>query len=115
MEKNRKNTGSNALVTKGFLKKALEGLKLDIKAELRPIIDRLNDHEFRLVRIEERLENTSTKDQLDQVIKNMDFVMRSIKTFDDERTFDAHRIGILEDTSKVHSHDIKLLKLKVGV
>lgn len=109
MEKKRKNTGSNALVTKGFLKTTLE---TTLKTALRPIVDKLSDHEVRLRHIEE---NMATKDQLDQVIKNMDFVMRTIKKFDDERTFDGHRIGMLEETSKVHTHDIKLLKLKVGI
>lgn len=101
MEKKRKNTGLNRLVTVGLLQTAL-----------RPLIDRLNTHDVQLQRIEE---NMATKDQLDQVIRNMDFVMRTIKKFDDERTFDGHRIGMLEETSKVHTHDIKLLKLRAGV
>lgn len=72
------------------------------------VIQKLLDHDERLDRIEERLKNTSTKEDINKMFEKQDEILKYLKKNDQEITFMGQRV-------KRNENDIRMIKPLVGL
>src|SRR3989339_1936000 len=73
------------------------------------------EHDGRLDHIDEKLEQTATKDDISRVMNSLDKIVKLYENKDQELPFLARGLRNVEDKVEVHDKDIKAMKPLLGI
>ena len=73
------------------------------------------EHDGRLGHIDEKLEQTATKDDISRVINSLDKIVKLYENKDQELPFLARGLRNVEDKVEAHDKDIKVMKPLLGL